>query len=243
MPVIRFNGSTNYNASDIARRAQGRTVFANSLAQQKNLEKNCLNRVVAGPAPATSYDGSKYTDQRVGTVFTTAEQAAEIVAASPCSTPAMAPVITYPNYELTCSDPAGIQVMATGSFTKFTFTTTSLGAGVLEFQFFYQSSYVSSQLNVLGVDSNLITVPAGIDEVRYVFKCNPINVSVACDAISKVLQWTNPYSFTNPAGSTKTLTLYPHPSGTPVTQSITAGATYTPTPSWGYDAWDISPCP
>ena len=243
MPVIKFNGSTNYNASDVARRSQGRTVFADSLAQQKSLEKNCLNRVAAGPAPSTSFDGSKYTDQRVGIVFTTGEQEAAIIAASPCQTPPVPAVIVYPNYELTCSDPAGIQIMATGTFTKFTFTVSSLGAGVIEFQFFYQDNYVSSELNVLGVDSNLITVPSNIDEVRYVFKCNPINITVTCDAISKVLQWSNPYSFTNTAGSTKTLSLYPHPSGTPSTHSIANGETYTPTPSWGYDSWDLSPCP
>lgn len=84
MPVIRFNGSTNYNASDVARRAQGKAVYANSLVNQKTLEKGCLNRAVSGPAPATSYDGSKYTDQRVGVVFTTCEQKTEILATSPC---------------------------------------------------------------------------------------------------------------------------------------------------------------
>lgn len=242
MPVIRFNGSTNYNASDVARREQGRAVFANSLVNQKSLERNCLNRVVAGPSAATSYDGSKYIDQRIGTIFTTAAQAAEIVALSPCAT-VTSPVIQYPNYELSCSDPLGIQIMATGSFTKFTFTTTSEGAGVIDFQFFYEGAFVSNQLNVLGVDSTLITVPEGIDEVRYVFKCNPINVTLDCDAISKVLQWSNPYSFTNPAGTSKTLTLYPYPSGTPVAQSIGAGETFTPTPAWGWNLWDISPCP
>lgn len=67
MPVIRFNGSTNYNASDIPRRVQGRAVFANSLVNQKSLDINCLNRVAAGPSAATSYSGTKITDQRVGT--------------------------------------------------------------------------------------------------------------------------------------------------------------------------------
>ncbi len=242
MPVIKFNGSTNYNASDIPRRAQGRAVFADSLVNQKTLERGCLNRVVSGPAPATSYSGSKYIDQRVGTVFTTAEQAIEIVALSPCAVTQATPIV-YPNYELTCSDPLGIQIMATGTFTKFTFTTTSIGAGVLEFQFFLNDNYVSSELNVLGVDSNLITVPNNIDEVRYVFKCNPINVTLSCSPDSFVLQWTNPYSFTNSTGSTKTLTLTPHAGGSPTVVSVANGDTYTPTPSWGYDLWSLSPCP
>jgi hypothetical protein len=83
-PVIRFNNVSNLNASDIARRAQGRAVYANSLVNQKTLEQNCLNRLVMGPAATTSYDARKYTDQRVGAVFTTPVQAAEILASSPC---------------------------------------------------------------------------------------------------------------------------------------------------------------
>jgi hypothetical protein len=245
MPVIKFNGSTNYNASDIARRAQGRTVFANSLVNQKSLDNTCLNRVVAGPSAATSYSGSKIIDQRVGTIFTTGEEAAEIVLASPCTTN-QTPTITYPNYVLQCSDPLGIQIMATGTFTKFTFTTTTTGAGVLEFQFFSQNVYVSNQLVVLGVDSNLITVPTGIDEVRYIFKCNPIEVILSCGALSKVLQWTNPYKFTNPdtdpSGEPLTLLLYPHPSGAPVSSTVNPNETVTPSPAWGYDSWSISPC-
>lgn len=86
MPVIKFNGSTNYNASDVAKRAQGRTVFANSLVNQKSLDNNCLNRVAAGPAATTSYDASKYINQRVGTIYTTREEAATIVVESPCKT-------------------------------------------------------------------------------------------------------------------------------------------------------------
>lgn len=84
MPAIRFNNSSNLNASDIARRAQGRAVYANSLVNQKTLEQNCLNRVVMGPAATTSYDGMKYTDKRVGAVFTTPSEAAEILVKSPC---------------------------------------------------------------------------------------------------------------------------------------------------------------
>ncbi len=84
MPVIRFNNASNRNASDIPRRAQGRAVYANSLVNQKTLEQNCLNRVVMGPAATTSYDGMKYTDKRVGAVFTTPSQAAEILVSSPC---------------------------------------------------------------------------------------------------------------------------------------------------------------
>ena len=84
MPVIRFNNATNYNASDISRKAQGRAVYANSLVNQKTLEKSCLNRVVSGPAAATSYSGATYIDQRVGNVFTTPAQAAEILLTSPC---------------------------------------------------------------------------------------------------------------------------------------------------------------
>jgi hypothetical protein len=87
MPVIRYNNTANYNASDIARRAQGRAVYANALVNQKSLDQACLNRVVAGQAAATSYSGSKYIDQRVGTVFTTPEQSAQIVLTSPCAQP------------------------------------------------------------------------------------------------------------------------------------------------------------
>ena len=244
MPVIRFNGSTNYNASDIARRAQGRTVFANSLVNQKTLEKSCLNRVVSGPAAATSFDASKYINQRVGTIFTTPAEQALILTASPCKTPTIEPEV-YPNYLLTCNDSVGIQIMASGPFTRFTFTTTSQGAGVIEFQFFLLGEYQSSQLVVLGVDSNLITPPRGIDEVRYVFRCNPFPVTLSCVAGSKVLQWTIPYSFTylsDLSGATTQLTLYPHNGGSPITQTVTNGGTYVPTPAWGYDLWDMDGC-
>ena len=84
MPVIRYNNTANTNASDIARRAKGRVVYANSLVNTKSLEQNCLNRVAAGPAATTSFDATTYYDQRVGAVFTTAVQAAEIILSSPC---------------------------------------------------------------------------------------------------------------------------------------------------------------
>jgi hypothetical protein len=136
--------------------------------------------------------------------------------------------------------------MATGSFTKFYFTTASQGAGVIEFQFFLEGSYVSDQLVVLGVDSNLITPPSEIDEVRYAFRCSPYPVTLLCQN-PKVLQWTVPYSFTNPSdlsGSYTTLTLYLHPiaDGQTLTHNVYAGSTYVPTPAWGYDAWNIASC-
>lgn len=242
MPVIRFNGSTNYNASDVTRREQARTVYANALVNQKSLDNTCLNRVVAGPSPATSYSGIKVSDQRLGAVFTTPAQSAEIVAASPCQTPTVQSSIVYPNYVLECSDPLGIQIMATGTFTRFTFTTTSQGAGCIDFQFFLEGAFVSNQFVVLGVDSNLITPPAGIDEVRYVFKCSPIVVTIDCSAPPSALQYTNPYCFYNPSGSPVILTLtnYPVELGTE-THTVGAGQTFTPTPAWGWYIWSI-PC-
>lgn len=84
MPPIKFNGTKNYNASDVAKRAQARAVFANSLVNQKSLDNNCLNRVVAGPAATTSFDASKVIDQRVGAVATTKVEAVLIVVSSPC---------------------------------------------------------------------------------------------------------------------------------------------------------------
>lgn len=118
--------------------------------------------MVAGPSPATSYSGIKVSDQRLGAVFTTPAQSAEIVAASPCQTPTVQSSIVYPNYVLECSDPLGIQIMATGTFTRFTFTTTSQGAGCIDFQFFLEGAFVSNQFVVLGVDSNLITPLQGL---------------------------------------------------------------------------------
>lgn len=246
MPVIRYNATANTNASDLTRRTQGRAVFANSLVNQKTLDLGCTNRVASGPAATTSYDGSKYIDQRVGTIFTTPAQAAEIVLTSPC-TPAEAPPIVYPVYEVTCNDSLGIQILASGSFTKFWFTPTSLGTGVIEFQYFYQDTYVSDDLIVLGVDSQLVTPPPGIDEVRYVFRCSPQIVSLSCSAPSTVLQWTIPYSFYNPSdlsGNFTTLTLYKHPIGSGITEThtVSSDGTFTPTPAWGWDAWSISPC-
>ena len=245
MPVVKYNGTTNTNASEVIRRAKARTAFANQLINTKTLDQQCLNRVAAGPAATTSYDGTKYIDQRLGAIFTTPEQAATIVETSPClpANPYREPIV-YPSYELTCSDPLGIQIMATGTFTRFRFTTTTQGAGIVEFQFFLGDTYVSSQLVVLDASSPLITPPEGINEVRYVFKCNPISVTLDCEAISKVLQWTNPYQFTNPGSEPTTLTLYKHPIdlGETIVATVGAGETYTPTPSWGYDLWEIAPC-
>jgi hypothetical protein len=85
MPVIKYNNTRNTNASEVTNRAKAKTVFANALINQKTLEQNCLNRVAAGPAATTSFDGSKYYDQREGAVFTTSVQAAEILATSPCT--------------------------------------------------------------------------------------------------------------------------------------------------------------
>lgn len=243
---MKYNGTTNTNASEVARQAKARATYANQLINTKTLDLNCLNRVAAGPAATTSYDGPKYIDQRVGAIFTTPVQAATIVETSPCSvvpTGNQIPIV-YPSYELTCDDTVGIQIMATGTFTSFRFTTTSQGAGVIYFQFLAGGSLVSDQLVALGVDSTLITPPPGIDEVRYVFRCTPISVPLECNASSNVLQWTDPYQYTNPGTESTTVTLYKHPSptGGTVVFSVAAGATVTPTPSWGYDLWMIEPC-
>lgn len=238
--IIRFNNTSNLNASEVARRAQARAIYADALVNQKNLDKDCLNAVSAGPSAAASYSANKVTDQRLGAIFTTPAQQAEIIASSSCEVPPI-PVIVYPNYELSCSDPLGIQIMATGSFTRFTFTTTSLGAGCLEFQYFLNGNYVSNDFVVLGVTSNLITPPNGIDEVRYVFKCSPIVVTIDCSGTPTALQYTNPYSFYNPSlfSVTLTLTKYPAELGT-ITQVVSGGELFTPTPSWGWYLWSIA---
>ena len=86
MPPVKFNGSKNYNASDVTRREQARTVYANALTNQKSLDNNCLNRVVAGPSSATSFSAYKVSDQHTGAIFTTPAESATIVASSPCQT-------------------------------------------------------------------------------------------------------------------------------------------------------------
>ena len=115
---------------------------------------------------------------------------------------------------------------------------------MLEFQFYKENSYFSNQLVVLGVDSSLITPPSDTDEVRYVFRCTPIAVTLSCPGESRFLQWTLPYTFTyaaNTPGDTTTLTLYQYPSDTPIEYEVTDGVPFTPTPSWAYNSWDI-PC-
>ena len=84
MVVVKFNGTTNYRASNVTQRTQARTVFANSLVNQKSLDLPCQNRVAAGPAPTTSFSASKIMEQHVGAVATTPAEAALIVQQSPC---------------------------------------------------------------------------------------------------------------------------------------------------------------
>lgn len=246
--VIRYNNTANRDASVVAKKDQARTIYADALVAEKTLNKGCLNRVVAGPAATTSFSAMKITDQSLGAVFTTPLQQAAIVENSPCETVAQPVPIVYPNYELSCSDPQGIQIMATGVFTSFTFTTRSQGAGVIEFQFFLHPGDllpIGVQLVVLGVDSTLITPPSGITQIGYVFKCNPTEITLYCANPEMVLQWTAPFSFFNPPGyeTPQELTLYKHPieSGITETHTVGIGETFTPTPAWGWDFATI-PC-
>ena len=79
------NKNTNYNASVITFKQQGKQVYANSLLNTKSLSEPCPNRVVAGNSPNTSYSGASYIDQRVGAVATTCEEKASILASDKCS--------------------------------------------------------------------------------------------------------------------------------------------------------------
>ncbi len=78
------NNTTNYNASVVTSRQQGKQVFANSLLYTKGLSEPCVNRVVAGNSPNTSYSGMTYVDQRVGAVATTCVEKAQILASDKC---------------------------------------------------------------------------------------------------------------------------------------------------------------
>ena len=78
------NKNTNYNASVVTFKQQGKQVYANSLLYTKALSEPCPNRVVAGNAATTSYSGTVYIDQRVGAVSTTCAEKAEILASDPC---------------------------------------------------------------------------------------------------------------------------------------------------------------
>lgn len=91
MPVVQFSKNKNYNASDVARRNQSRTVFTNSLVIQKSLENQCLNRVSLGLGTNASYTGGSYIDKQIGTIFTTPSQVTEILATSPCQILSSAP--------------------------------------------------------------------------------------------------------------------------------------------------------
>lgn len=79
------NKNTNYNASVVTFKQQGKQVYANSLLNTKALSEPCPNRVVAGNSSNTSYSGTSYIDQRVGAVATTCVEKAEILASDKCS--------------------------------------------------------------------------------------------------------------------------------------------------------------
>jgi hypothetical protein len=79
------NKNTNYNASVVTFKQQGKQVYANSLLYNKSLAEPCKNRVVAGNSPNTSYSGTTYIDQRVGAVATSCEEKVLILASDTCS--------------------------------------------------------------------------------------------------------------------------------------------------------------
>lgn len=73
------------NASVVTKIQQGREVYANSLLNNKGLSEPCVNRVVAGNSPNTSYSGATYIDQRVGAVTTTCSEKVKILTSDKCS--------------------------------------------------------------------------------------------------------------------------------------------------------------
>jgi hypothetical protein len=79
------NTNTNSNASAVTFKQQGKQVYANALLYNKSLTEPCVNRVVAGNSPNTSYSGASYIDQRVGAVATPCEEKALILASDKCS--------------------------------------------------------------------------------------------------------------------------------------------------------------
>jgi hypothetical protein len=78
------NKNTNYNASVVTFKQQGKQVYANALLYNKSLTETCANRVVAGNSPNTSYSGTTYLDQRVGAVATPCDEKAAILASDTC---------------------------------------------------------------------------------------------------------------------------------------------------------------
>ncbi len=78
------NNTTNYNASIVTFKQQGKQVYANSLLYNKSFTEPCVNRVTATNGPNTSYSGQMYVDQRVGAVTTPCAEKALILASDKC---------------------------------------------------------------------------------------------------------------------------------------------------------------
>lgn len=79
------NKNTNYNASVVTFKQQGKQIYANSLLYNKGLSEPCPNRVSAGPAATTSYSGQVIVNQRVGANATTCAEKVQILASDKCS--------------------------------------------------------------------------------------------------------------------------------------------------------------
>ena len=79
------NRNTNYNASVVTFKQQGKQVYANSLLNTKSLTEPCGTRISLGHSPKTSYSGMTLVDQRVGAVATTCTEKAQILASDKCS--------------------------------------------------------------------------------------------------------------------------------------------------------------
>ena len=78
------NNTTNYNASVVTFKQQGKQVYANSLIYNKGFTEPCVNRVTATNGPNTSYSGQMYVDQRIGAINTTCAEKALILVSDAC---------------------------------------------------------------------------------------------------------------------------------------------------------------
>jgi hypothetical protein len=79
------NKNTNYNASVVTFRQQGKQIYANALLYNKGLSEPCANRVVAGNSSNTSYSNQAYIDQRIGAVSTTCEEKTQVLSSDKCT--------------------------------------------------------------------------------------------------------------------------------------------------------------
>ena len=147
----------------------------------------------------------------------------------------------YPNFSITCYQSRGVNMLTNTNIQPFTFTVTSIGAGIILIEYFSDlnlSFQIANTHIFLDATPYPVIYPVpGTHSVGYTFFCSPLPIvlTAAHTTGPVIVEPTSPYEYINSTGGPIIFTLNASFVGiSTIVTTIADGATFAPIPVAGY---------